>query len=207
MKKFILFALLTALLIPFSLSAQTKLEENLKSVMLLFDKNRKEAQAEVDTLKAANEQLTERNLMLYQDLEQAENRIGVLEKENLFLRSRISDSAVKEFETAALLMSVPSLSKKNAQEYQDPIPDFTPASIKKLGQPASGADHLSDGTILLVNLNTATERELKMIPGVGPQMAERIINARPFNSIWDLMRLQGMGKNRIERIGPYITTE
>ena len=34
----------------------------------------------------------------------------------------------------------------------------------------------------LVNLNTATQAELEALPGIGPTLARRIIEARPFRS-------------------------
>lgn len=68
-------------------------------------------------------------------------------------------------------------------------------------------EHLSDATVLLVNLNTATERELRLIPGVGGALATRIVRNRPYESVWDLMKLEGMGKKRIETLEQYIVIE
>jgi competence protein ComEA len=53
------------------------------------------------------------------------------------------------------------------------------------------------------NINTATEKELKMIPGIGPVMAARIIAARPFRSADDLKKVNGIGDKKYDQIRPY----
>jgi competence ComEA-like helix-hairpin-helix protein len=54
-----------------------------------------------------------------------------------------------------------------------------------------------------IDINTATDEELKMIPGVGPVMAARIIAARPFKSADDLKSVSGIGDKKYEAIRPY----
>ena len=54
-----------------------------------------------------------------------------------------------------------------------------------------------------ININTATEKELKMIPGIGLALAARIIAARPFRSADDLKKVNGIGDKNYARIRPY----
>jgi competence protein ComEA len=54
-----------------------------------------------------------------------------------------------------------------------------------------------------IDINTATEKELKMIPGIGPVMAARIIAARPFRSADDLKKVNGIGDTKYAKIRPY----
>jgi competence ComEA-like helix-hairpin-helix protein len=54
-----------------------------------------------------------------------------------------------------------------------------------------------------LDINTATEEELKMIPGIGPVMAVRIIAARPFKSADDLKKVSGIGDKKYDQIRPY----
>jgi DNA uptake protein ComE-like DNA-binding protein len=54
-----------------------------------------------------------------------------------------------------------------------------------------------------IDINTATEKELRMIPGVGPIMAARIIAARPFYSADDLKKVTGIGDKKYAAIRPY----
>ena len=54
-----------------------------------------------------------------------------------------------------------------------------------------------------IDINTATEKELKMIPDVGPVMASRIIAARPFRSANDLKKVNGIGDKKYAKIRSY----
>ena len=61
----------------------------------------------------------------------------------------------------------------------------------------------------LVNLNTASEKELQSIKGIGPVLAERIIAGRPYRTVDDLLKVKGIGPKILETIRPYflISTE
>jgi len=54
-----------------------------------------------------------------------------------------------------------------------------------------------------IDINTATEEELKTIPGIGPVMAARIIAARPFKSADDLKNVSGIGDKKYAEMRPY----
>jgi competence ComEA-like helix-hairpin-helix protein len=54
-----------------------------------------------------------------------------------------------------------------------------------------------------LDINTATENELKTIPGVGPATAQNIIAARPFKSADDLRNVKDIGDKKYEKIRPY----
>jgi len=54
-----------------------------------------------------------------------------------------------------------------------------------------------------IDINTATEKELRMIPSIGPVMATRIIGGRPFRSADDLRKINGIGDKTYARIRPY----
>lgn len=59
-----------------------------------------------------------------------------------------------------------------------------------------------------VNLNTATQQELETLPGVGPKLAQEIIQARqqkPFSSLEDLDRLPGVGPSLLEKLKDRVT--
>jgi competence ComEA-like helix-hairpin-helix protein len=62
-----------------------------------------------------------------------------------------------------------------------------------------------DDQSTLVNLNTAEREELMTLPGVGPAIADRILESRPFTSIDDLRRVSGIGSNFVEGIRTRIT--
>jgi competence ComEA-like helix-hairpin-helix protein len=56
----------------------------------------------------------------------------------------------------------------------------------------------------LLDLNTATEKELQSIKGIGPVIAKRIIAGRPYKIVGDLLKVKGLGPNKLEKIRPYV---
>jgi competence protein ComEA len=56
-----------------------------------------------------------------------------------------------------------------------------------------------------VDLNRATANEISQLPRVGPAMASRIVEARPFASMDDLSRVPGFGPITREKVLPHIT--
>lgn len=57
----------------------------------------------------------------------------------------------------------------------------------------------------LINLNTATRAELESLPEIGPVKAKAIMEARPFSSIDDVMRVKGIKEGTFEVIKDRIT--
>jgi competence protein ComEA len=60
-----------------------------------------------------------------------------------------------------------------------------------------------------VNLNTATQAQIETLPGIGPKVAQRIIEYRqkngPFKKIEDLMNVKGVGEKSFLKLKPYLT--
>jgi competence protein ComEA len=59
----------------------------------------------------------------------------------------------------------------------------------------------------LININRAQSDQLQTLPGIGPKMAEKIINYRQDNSfknIEDIMQVPGIGEKKFEEIKDYI---
>lgn len=63
---------------------------------------------------------------------------------------------------------------------------------------------MMDSTKNKIDPNTAAQEELMKIPGVGPELAQRIIAARPFESVDDLRKVSGIGPTSIQRYLPYL---
>ena len=56
----------------------------------------------------------------------------------------------------------------------------------------------------LLDLNTASKEKLMFINGIGPVLAERIIAGRPYKTVDDLLKVNGFGSKRLEKIRPYV---
>ena len=51
-----------------------------------------------------------------------------------------------------------------------------------------------------VEINTASLQQLDEITGIGPVLAQRIIDARPFSSVDDLIKVKGIGEKTLQKI-------
>ena len=66
---------------------------------------------------------------------------------------------------------------------------------------------LRDVVAVRVDINSAEQWELTLLPGIGDKTAHLIIEDRekngPFGTVGDLSRVKGIGRSTIERIMPY----
>ena len=78
------------------------------------------------------------------------------------------------------------------------------ASITRSSPVETTGSHAKEKTPLgNIDINTATEKELTTVPGIGHVIAARIIAARPFRSADDLKRVSGIGDKKYAQIKPY----
>jgi len=59
-----------------------------------------------------------------------------------------------------------------------------------------------------VDINTASAKSLQALPGIGPTIAQRIVDYRrahgPFKSVEDLKKVRGIGEKKLEAIRPFV---
>ncbi|MCQ3936535.1 MAG: hypothetical protein DPW18_05740 [Chloroflexi bacterium] len=81
----------------------------------------------------------------------------------------------------------------------------TAVPLELPGPPATEAPENQD----LININTALLEELDSLPGIGPTIAQRIIDYReengPFETIEDIMNVSGIGPSTFDQIKDLIT--
>jgi competence ComEA-like helix-hairpin-helix protein len=84
-----------------------------------------------------------------------------------------------------------------------------PARRLAPGPSASALRALRDGERIAIN--TAGAADLELLPGVGPKLAQRILEHRrergPFARPEDLLAVKGIGPRTLERLAPLITVE
>ncbi len=57
----------------------------------------------------------------------------------------------------------------------------------------------------LININTASEQQLDSLPGVGPVTAQKIISARPYGSVDELLSKKAVGQSVFTKIKDQIS--
>lgn len=68
-------------------------------------------------------------------------------------------------------------------------------------QPQMGsAGAVAGASTSIVGLNTGTQAELEALPGIGPVTAQKIIGARPFNDISELLSKKAVSRSIFEKI-------
>ena len=100
---------------------------------------------------------------------------------------------------------------RNLQELRNEYSlQYTPASGDKIMiqennttiTKMSGRKRISLG--ILIGINSATSEDLQAIPGIGPELAQRIIRSREskskFKSIYELDSIEGIGEKKLKSI-------
>ena len=99
-----------------------------------------------------------------------------------------------------------------------PAPETTAAAIEENHSESAAPETESesrenagsgDSVSFPININTATSAQLENLPGIGPVIAQRIVDYRnaygPYTSPGHLINVSGIGEKRLAAIWDYIT--
>jgi len=100
----------------------------------------------------------------------------------------------------------PSIPRRTAARRSD-APEAAPSSARSVARHDPARVRRAGGEDSMpLDVNLASAAELERLPGVGPALAARIVEARtrdgPFGSVDDLLRVRGVGGATLERLRP-----
>jgi len=86
------------------------------------------------------------------------------------------------------------------------------AAAPALAAQAEGkAQPVAASTARVVDLNTASAEELTTVPGIGPTLAQRIVEFRekegPFRRVEDLMKVKGIGEKSFQKLRQHVKVD
>lgn len=84
------------------------------------------------------------------------------------------------------------------------------SASKKYGSAKAGSGKKNNNQMPRVRINSASAGELQQLPGIGPALAQRIIETRSgglFTSADDLLRVPGIGKAKLAKLRNYVEVD
>lgn len=87
---------------------------------------------------------------------------------------------------------------------------YSASSTKKVGSTRRAGTEKNNSAVQRVRINSASAGELQQLPGIGPALAQRIVETRNsgrFTSADDLLRVPGIGKAKLAKLRNYVEVD
>lgn len=84
------------------------------------------------------------------------------------------------------------------------------SASEKYGSAKAGSGKKNNNQMPRVRINSASASELQQLPGIGPVLAQRIVETRSrgrFTSTEDLLRVPGIGKAKMAKLRDYVEVD
>lgn len=121
------------------------------------------------------------------------------------------DRVEQAIEAAGGPLETADLQRVNlAQRLRDEMQVLVPSKVSETVAPSGKVSGGSSPTgSAKVNVNLASPSELESLPGIGPVLAQRIVEYReqngPYNGPEDLIKVRGISRGLVERLADQIT--
>jgi competence protein ComEA len=109
------------------------------------------------------------------------------------------------------VVPVAAVPLRDAERHETDLQRQEPTTVARPAQPVTSAVprvgklQPKNGKL---DLNRATAEELQNLPGIGPVLAQRVIDQRTahglFNTVDDLKDVKGIGKKRMDQLRPLV---
>ncbi|RNC29919.1 MAG: ComE operon protein 1 [Candidatus Dichloromethanomonas elyunquensis] len=136
----------------------------------------------------------------------AVNHSGLI---HLPIDSRLEDALVKAGLQADADTEVLNPAQKLKDGQKIVVPSKLPIESGQTGSLDAAVKSPSAGLTVKININKAGVGELDSIPGIGPAIAQRIIDYRTQNGLFsspeEIQKVSGIGPKTYEKMAPYVT--